>query len=108
MNHPKTDELRRRWIDYVQEINKMRWNLPPNHPDHKRFVKAYTTILQIAQTIKSTGEIEEGDTVSNGNEQFVVVRVEDDRVYCDDNHFFHPKGLFIKKKFDETATEVIS
>lgn len=99
MNTPKTDELRRRWIEYIEQVNRMRWNIPPSHPDHKRFSKAFSTLMQIAQTIKSTSEIEEGDTVTNGNDVFLVVKVEDDRVYVNENTFYHYDQLRIKNKF---------
>lgn len=107
MKHPKTDELRKKWTEYVQEINRMRWNISPTHPDHSRFTKAFTTLMQIAQTIKSTGEIEEGDTVTNGTETFVVMKVESDRVYKAESEFFHAETLRIKRKFDEALTEAV-
>ena len=99
MSTPKTDYLRKRWVEYIEEINRMRWNIKPNTPEHKRFVKAFTTLLNIAHHIKSTSEIEEGDTVTNGEETFVVIRVEDDRVYSSDNTFNHANTLRIKQKF---------
>lgn len=98
--HPKTDELRRRWVDYVNGLNRMRWNIPPGHPDEKRFKKALITLMQVAQDLKSTGEIEEGDLVTNGVKTFTVFKIESDRVYESENGFYHAENLRIKKKFE--------
>lgn len=100
MKHPKTDELRIRWTDYVREIYRMKWIVGPDHPDHERLTNAFETLMNIAENIKSTAEIEEGDTVTNGTETFVVQKVEGDRVYSGDSQFYHANVLRIKKKFD--------
>jgi hypothetical protein len=95
-----TKKLRSEWVDYIEGLNSMKWSINPNSAQWKNLNHHIASLLAIAQNLKS-GDIEEGDTVTNGKETFKVLKLENDRAYDSENNFYHTSALRIKKKFEQ-------